>query len=709
MSNSIFVGGGGSNTNFLSGGAQAISILDLSSQASLKNYVIMSNDEGGLTAVPSQSVGTPPGIPGLHAITHLSGASDPISAQDLAASGVLANYLLITNSDSGWTTIHSSTFVGAGNGPHATTHHSGGSDPIDAQYLRANTIPINHLLITHNSGGFKTLVSSSLGFVINSDLSPFSSSVTSSVDKLLTMSSSYNVISASYKAISASYNTLSATYYPVSASYNTISSSYLTISASYNTISSSFIGFSASHAVRHLSGAADPIDAQLLRADGVDINRLLLSDGLGGWTTVASQSVGTPPGAPAAHASTHISGGSDPIDIQLLRSDGQDATTIPIANGTGGMLMKSLLQLDIITNTELNPFSASITASVDKLLAISSSYNILSATYYPVSASYNTISASYKALSASYEVISASYRPFSASYNTLSATYYPISASYNIISSSYMAISASYNTISASYISVSGAFRNFSASHASRHLSGGADPIDAQSLRGNALTVNRLLMSDGLGGWTTVASQSVGAPAGAPGPHATTHHSGGLDPVDAQYLRADGLGANLLLMTHATGGFTTITTSSIEANPFFVYFHADAGADVALTNQPLAVNFFATSNRHLKRVDLSQYNFVKFEMIKGATAGAAAATGSLRWSKTFPAAITQMTQSIADDGVSGQKGAYVHFNFASAFTGTEWMPLSSAVKQEGFVGIRTMGGDGVLDPAVGSIWALFKK
>lgn len=230
--------------------------------------------------------------------------------------------------------------------------------------------------------------------------------------------------------------------------------------------------------------------------------------------------------------------------------------------------------------------------------------------------------------------------------------------------------------------------------------------MNAQDLAANAIAVNRLLISNGAGGWTTVASQSVGAPPGAPGAHASSHLSGGSDQLSAHLLAADGLGANLLLMTDANGGLTTITTSSIEANPFFVYFHADAGADVALTNQALAVAFFANSNRHMKRIDLSQYNFVKFEMIKGATAGDAAATGSLRWSETYTSTITEVTQSVTTDQ---NKSAYVHFNFANGFTGTTWLPLTSAVQKEGFIAIRTMGGNGTLDPAVSSIWALFKK
>lgn len=75
--------------------------------------------------------------------------------------------------------------------------------------------------------------------------------------------------------------------------------------------------------------------------------------------------------------------------------------------------------------------------------------------------------------------------------------------------------SGTFNIISSSYDKTSGSFVGFSSSHSSRHLSGGADPIDAQSLRGNGLATDRLLISNGLGGWTTVASQSVGSAGGS--------------------------------------------------------------------------------------------------------------------------------------------------------------------------------------------------
>lgn len=505
----------------------------------------------------------------VHASRHLSGGADPIDAQNLRGNALGANLLLISNGLGGWTTVIS-TSVGAPPGApglHATTHHSGGTDPIDAQYLRADGIAANRILLSHASGGFITVATASLGLVVDSDLRSFSSSITSSVDRLLAASASYDALSRSYYPVSASYNTLSATYYPVSASYNILSSTYYPVSRSFDAVSASFIGFSGSHASRHLSGGADPIDVQSLRANAIAIDRLLISNGLGGWTTVASSSIKTQPGE---HASTHYSGATDPIDAYNLRANGVGANQIMITHTTGGFVMVATASLGFVVRSDLTPFSTSITSSVDKLLAMSTSYDILSRSYYPVSASYNTLSASYYAVSASYNTLSATYYPVSRSFDTISGSYIAVSAAYNRTSASFIGMSASYDTLSRSYYPVSASYNilsasfiGFSGSHASRHLSGGADPIDAQSLRGNALGANLLLISNGLGGWTTVASQSVGTPPGAPGAHASSHLSGGSDQISAQNLAANGLGANLLLITNANGGWTTVASQSV--------------------------------------------------------------------------------------------------------------------------------------------------
>lgn len=281
----------------------------------------------------------------------------------------------------------------------------------------------------------------------------------------------------------------------------------MAVSASYNV-------FSAGHGSIHLSGGRDPIDAQSLRANAIAIDRLLISNGLGGWTTVLSQSVGTPPGASAPHSTSHLSGGNDPVDAQLLRGHGLAIDRLLISNGLGGwttVLSQSVGVNDhgnligladndhpqYTLETIFKPFSASVQATTASLLEASSSYSVVSASYMAVSASFNIISGSYIAVSASY--------------NTLSSTYYPVSASYNIVSASYMAVSASYNTLSASYMAVSASYNTFCGSHVTVHLSGGRDPIDAQSLRANGIAIDRLLISNGLGGWTTVLSQSVGA------------------------------------------------------------------------------------------------------------------------------------------------------------------------------------------------------
>lgn len=64
--------------------------------------------------------------------------------------------------------------------------------------------------------------------------------------------------------------------------------------------------------------------------------------------------------------------------------------------------------------------------------------------------------------------------------------------------------------------------------------------------------------------WYAVSTYSSGSSGGGSvSAHASTHLSGGSDPIDVQNLRANGLAANLLLLTNANGGWTTISSASV--------------------------------------------------------------------------------------------------------------------------------------------------
>ena len=523
-----------------------------------------------------------------HASRHLSGGLDPIDAQSLRANGIAANRVLISDGLGGWTTVLSSAFGGGGGGPHASTHLSGGSDPIDAHLLRANGIGINRVLIADGIGGWITVLSSAIGvydhgglngladddhpqYTLRTDFNPFSASIQSATASLQSATASLQSstaslqsVSASLLAMSSSYNTLSATYYPISASYNIVSASYTSFSASLNSASASWesrllVLTNASATFRNELNSLTNSVVRLDAASGTfraELNSQTASINL---LTEFSNS----------HASRHLSGAADPIDIQLLRANAQPVGTLFAANSIGG----------------ISTIHSGVFLLTSSYQGFTASYQTFTASIQSTTASLQSATASIQSTTASLQTVSASLLAMSSSYNVLSATYYPVSSSYNTISASYIAFSASLNSASASWESrllvltnASATFRNelnsqtasinlltaFSNSHAARHLSGAADPIDAQLLRANGIAVNRLLISDGLGGWTTVLSSAVGG-GGVGGPHASTHLSGGSDQISAQDLAANGLASNRVMITNADGGWTTITSATLKS------------------------------------------------------------------------------------------------------------------------------------------------
>lgn len=66
------------------------------------------------------------------------------------------------------------------------------------------------------------------------------------------------------------------------------------------------------------------------------------------------------------------------------------------------------------------------------------------------------------------------------------------------------------NASTASYNNLSSSFLSFSQSHKERHMSGGADFLNAQDLAAFNVPENHFLISNGAGGWTTVHSATVG-------------------------------------------------------------------------------------------------------------------------------------------------------------------------------------------------------
>ena len=123
------------------------------------------------------------------------------------------------------------------------------------------------------------------------------------------------------------------------------------------------------------------------------------------------------------------------------------------------------------------------------------------------------------------------------------------------------------------------------------------------------------------------------------------------------------------------------------------------------TNQPTALSFWlstATVAKSVERVDLTGYTQVILRANKQATAGAAAAKLILRY-KTSP--FTQVVANYSDIGTSEVSLAV---NVANAYLETAWINLVAGAKADIFLALLGSGGDGVLDPAFGTIVAEFR-
>lgn len=120
---------------------------------------------------------------------------------------------------------------------------------------------------------------------------------------------------------------------------------------------------------------------------------------------------------------------------------------------------------------------------------------------------------------------------------------------------------------------------------------------------------------------------------------------------------------------------------------------------------PLALSFlFSTASvaRGINKVDLTGYTQVRLLVFKAATAGAAAAKLILRYRATF-------SQAVADYSDIGTSEVSVAINVQNTYLDTGWIDLAAGAKADGiFVTILGSGGDGVLDPILGTIVVEFR-
>lgn len=172
---------------------------------------------------------------------------------------------------------------------------------------------------------------------------------------------------------------------------------------------------------------------------------------------------------------------------------------------------------------------------------------------------------------------------------------------------------------------------------------------------------------------------------------------------------ANGTEYTLHKQTIANGEFITYTegvgwaSQGVYAPQKTFTIHADAGANWAFTNSPLAERFVGNSTRAVFLVDLAGYSQVRVRtnvMVSSASAGTP--TYRLRYYTGYSGTFANYLQL----------GASAHVDISLANVGavdTGWIDMAAGAKADGVaIASCELGGDGALDPALGATDILFR-
>jgi hypothetical protein len=154
------------------------------------------------------------------------------------------------------------------------------------------------------------------------------------------------------------------------------------------------------------------------------------------------------------------------------------------------------------------------------------------------------------------------------------------------------------------------------------------------------------------------------------------------------YLACDSSG-NIITSNPSSGRSTRITFSAEVPNTWL--------------SMPAAVTFFDNSTGFVTQADLTAYNQVRLIVNKQATAGAASSKIILRYQATSGSPFT--ASSYSDIGTSEVS---VAVNVANNILVSSWINMATAAKDDVWVTIVGIDGDGTISPQFGNIYAEFR-
>jgi len=132
-----------------------------------------------------------------------------------------------------------------------------------------------------------------------------------------------------------------------------------------------------------------------------------------------------------------------------------------------------------------------------------------------------------------------------------------------------------------------------------------------------------------------------------------------------------------------------------------LHLHCLASSQATWTDMPSAATFLGGSHRHILGVDLTGYTQVRFGVNKAGTAGFAGSKLILRYRTTHSITVGDYS----DIGTSEVSAA---IDVTDTTARSSWIDIAAGAKEDVFLTVVGSGGNGVVDPQYGAVYAEFR-